>query len=345
MDEFNFWDDEELKQGATPPELPAPIPSYGDMPNMQDYDKRVTDAMDDAKRQKLYSYLAQAAQQMGTATAQSRGMAAPSTKMFEELRADAGTPVAQAQADKQAAIKAYLDKKRLDFQAEQGAYMRDLRERMLANSQQQNAARLAESQSNKAISQGIQAQGLALREDQNRRDAARDQESKAEKAEQLLVPGVGYALTADDAKKLKEAQETKASFDRKLDELEQLRSEYGVEYMNREAVARGKQLSNSLLLDYKNLAKLGVLSQSDEKIVNAIIPEDPLGQDYALGQDPILSGIKKLKTDVASDYKTTLAARMRAKPPVGGAPVEQAVETKVVGGVEYIKAPGGWKRK
>jgi hypothetical protein len=136
-----------------------------------------------------------------------------------------------------------------------------------------------------------------------------------EKRQALTTP-FGLANTEQDAKDLKGAFESKRSFDRKLNELIQLRKDYGVEYLNRDAVARGKQLAKDLLLEYKDMAKLGVLSQSDEKILNAIIPDDPLGQDFALGQDPILHKLTKFKEDSDADFQTKVGTRTRAG--VGG---------------------------
>lgn len=132
-----------------------------------------------------------------------------------------------------------------------------------------------------------------------------------EKMQALKTP-FGLANTPDDAKQLKEAFEAKKNFDSKIKEMIALREKYGAEYLNREAVARGKQLSKDLLLEYKNMAKLGVLSQSDENIINAIIPADPLGQDWAPGQDPILSNLEKFQTDNDNDFNTRVATRTRA---------------------------------
>ncbi len=138
---------------------------------------------------------------------------------------------------------------------------------------------------------------------------------KEEERVQSLTTPYGLAHTKDDAKQLKEAHESKSNFDSKLNELIGLRQKYGVEYMNRNAVARGKQLSKDLLLEYKNMAKLGVLSKSDEDIINAIIPEDPLGQDFALGQDPILHKLSKFKQDSDKDFQTRVQTRTRSGNP------------------------------
>lgn len=135
-----------------------------------------------------------------------------------------------------------------------------------------------------------------------------------EKAQALKTP-FGLANTPDDAKNLKEAFESKKGFDSKLNELIALRKQYGGEVMNREAVNRASQLSKDLLLEYKNMAKLGVLSKSDEDIINAIIPSDPLAfrpLEAAMGQDSILNNLEKFKKDSDSDFKTKISTRTRA---------------------------------
>jgi hypothetical protein len=158
---------------------------------------------------------------------------------------------------------------------------------------------------------------------QDRRDAMREkldfqrernEEKKALKDQDLQTP-FGLANTKDDAKQLKEGYESKTNFDSKIQELIDLRKKYGGEVFNREAVARGKQLSKDLLLTYKNMAKLGVLSQADENIINAIIPNDPLAYNSPLaavqGQDPILNNLKKFKGDSDNDFQTRIKTRVR----------------------------------
>lgn len=148
-----------------------------------------------------------------------------------------------------------------------------------------------------------------------RQDAAATRnESKAQREyekNQKLETTYGTARTEDDAKQLKAAAETKAKFDAQLQELIALRKDKGVEYLDRESVARAKQLSRDLLLGYKDLAKLGVLSQSDEAILNDIIPNDPLGQDWAPGQDPTLHKLQKFQGDVQRDFDSRLDQRLR----------------------------------
>lgn len=123
----------------------------------------------------------------------------------------------------------------------------------------------------------------------------------------------GLARTKDDAKKLKEAAEIKSGFDANVKELISLREKYGAESLNREAVARARQLSKDLLLKKKNLESLGVLSKSDESIINAIIPDDPLEfrlSDKLTGSDSILSNLKSFQKDSDNDFNSRLQQRL-----------------------------------
>lgn len=171
---------------------------------------------------------------------------------------------------------------------------------------------------------------------------------KASEKEQALTTPYGLANTPDDAKQLKEAHEAKSNFDSKLQEMIDLRKKYGAEAFNREAVARGKQLSKDLLLEYKNMAKLGVLSKADEDIINAIIPKDPLEWSAAslVGQDPILHKLESFKADSDKDFSTRVQTRTRKPEEAlntlnrGKAPKE---ETKVMNGKTYRKVEGGWE--
>lgn len=152
-----------------------------------------------------------------------------------------------------------------------------------------------------------------MKEKQSQSQAAQD-----EKSSMLDVPGLGRAITPDDAKNLKEATVAKKNFDSKIGEMIALREKHGGgTILNRADVARGQQLSKDLLLAYKNMQKLGVLSKSDEDIINAIIPNDPLQFTSPLakiqGQDPILSNLKKFKSDAEDDYNQNLSLRLKTR--------------------------------
>lgn len=151
------------------------------------------------------------------------------------------------------------------------------------------------------------------REDRKRQIAEKQEEALAK-----LTTPYGLANTADDAKNLKEASESKNNFDNKINKLIDLRTKHNGgtnSFTNSEDVARGKQLSKDLLLEYKNMAKLGVLSKSDEDIINAIIPADPLQynslSETATGQDATLSNLKAFKNDSDVDFKNRVATRIR----------------------------------
>ena len=140
--------------------------------------------------------------------------------------------------------------------------------------------------------------------------------NKLEEKQQTLKTPFGLANNEDDAKKLKDAYESKSNFDNKIDQMIALREKHhGGATFNREDVARGKQLSKDLLLEYKNMAKLGVLSASDEKIINQIIPEDPLQYNSPVeslqGQDSTLARLKAFKSDSDKDFQTKLNTRVR----------------------------------
>lgn len=163
----------------------------------------------------------------------------------------------------------------------------------------------------------------------NRADAkaARDAEKRAGR----MTP-YGEAQTEDDAKKLKDASELKDSFDRQLDELIALRKSKGAEVLDRDAVARAKSLSNDLLLKYKDLSKLGVLSKSDEKILNEIIPQDPLQWNASSlwGQDPTLTKLEGFKGDVAADFQNRLNTRLRNAPAASARPAMPSAGSEVI---------------
>lgn len=168
-----------------------------------------------------------------------------------------------------------------------------------------------------------------------------------EKQQELATP-YGAANTKDDAKQLKEAHESKSTFDNKLDQMIALREKNkGGNLFNRDDVARGKQLSKDLLLEYKNMAKLGVLSKADEDIINAIIPADPLEYNSPLaaiqGQDPVLTKLKSFKDDSDKDFQNRILTRTRAG--IGQAAQKQQApdkNTKMIGDQLYRKVEGGW---
>lgn len=135
----------------------------------------------------------------------------------------------------------------------------------------------------------------------------------AEKEEQLTTP-FGKARTADDAKKLKDASEKKEKFDRIMQEMIDLRNKHnGGAMWNREDVARAKQLAGDAKIIYKDLANLGVLSASDNVLIDQVIPADPLEYNISglARQDPTKKKLESFKSDVQKDFETTVRNRTR----------------------------------
>ena len=221
---------------------------------------------------------------------------------------------------------------RLQERADNQIFQKDLLDTRLDATAKQNSLNRAEQRANRAQAARFKAEERA--------------EKKAEKLDQkkrdLYVPGIGYALTKTDAKELKDAKDSKESLDKKIGEMISLREKYGAERWNQEAVRRGMQLSKDVLLQYKNLAKLGVLSKSDEDIVNAIIPENPLAWEAASfkGQDTILPRLKKFQQGLGEDFNNTINNRIgerEAPKPKPGQITEKDVDNM---SLEQLKSAG-----
>lgn len=150
---------------------------------------------------------------------------------------------------------------------------------------------------------------------------------QAEKDELLMTP-FGMARTADDTKKLKTAAEQKAKFDRIMQDMIDLRKKHdGGATWNREDVARGKQLSGDAKIIYKDLANLGVLSASDNVLIDSVIPSDPLEYNISgiVGQDPTRTKLESFKADADKDFQSTLQNRLREAPQQAPAPFPRQV--------------------
>ena len=151
--------------------------------------------------------------------------------------------------------------------------------------------------------------------DKRKRDESRAF-ARSEEDRLWEVPGVGVGRTLKDSTDVKSGTIAKKKFDSQLDEMIALRKKHeGGNITNRADVARGKQLSKDLLLSYKNMAKLGVLSKSDENIIDTIIPKDPLAysaSDFGLGgNDAILHKLNQFKRTSDKDYITTIGLRVK----------------------------------
>lgn len=97
-------------------------------------------------------------------------------------------------------------------------------------------------------------------------------------ADELWTP-MGQAKTKNDAKILKDAYTGYEGTKSNLDELIEMRGAKGAELMDRKSVNRAKTIAADLTVQYKDLAKLGVLSKDDYRLLERLIPSDPLQFD------------------------------------------------------------------
>lgn len=156
------------------------------------------------------------------------------------------------------------------------------------------------------------------------RESGKDKRVKAELEAKKLswtIPGVGVAQGPANYQKLIAGTENKLVLDRTINQMIALRKKHkGASLTNRADVEHAKQLSMKLVLAYKNLAKLGVLSAMDEKILKRIIPYNPLGLVHTdaqfaesfnpfVGKDPLLHKMVKFRDDADKEYITSVELR------------------------------------
>lgn len=313
----------EVSPVDSPVEQPASkLPSFMDQFSEDKYNEAKKQYEDNSSGLGIAQFIAG----IGDAMA-GRNPAAETARQFAQYRQEAkDNTIGDFEKRKQNAIADFKTKQMLQDEDPNSESSKNVRNLLKEQLNQAGMSKLANSisdsmsarQINEKMPQFASMINTKLRTDESKQarqdSAALRAESKAAREyekNQTLETTYGTARTPDDAKQLKSAAETKAKFDRQLQELINLRKDKGVEYLDRNAVARGKQLSRDLLLAYKDLSKLGVLSQSDENILNDIIPNDPLGQDWAPGQDPTLHKLEKFQGDVESDFNNRLDQRLR----------------------------------
>lgn len=111
-----------------------------------------------------------------------------------------------------------------------------------------------------------------------------DPEMLTEKDRERYVPGLGIATTADDAKKLKEAQIAYKKFDNLLGEMIQSRQASGAELYGAEK-EKQKARATEALLSIKDMENLGALDAGAVKVGGRIIPENPA--EFRWSGDPV----------------------------------------------------------
>lgn len=275
-----------------------------------------------ADRQRKLSFIAENLGNFLTAGARARTGAGDMSAMYDKMRADYQQKPDLKRQERREAIRDYYRQKQLQDRADQRASNEDWRRKQFESDQEWRRRTYEQGEKDREYQKERDNKRFDLqnkriearaqeRELQQQDRASKEQEQEDEKRLQLEVGDVGIAKTKTDAKDLKTAVELKDKLDRQIGEMIDLRKKYGTEYLNDNAVERGKQLSKDLLLTYKNLAKLGVLSKSDEDIINQIIPADPLGHDWNPFYDSILHRLEGFRGDINSDFDTRVRNRLR----------------------------------
>lgn len=297
-------------------DLPVPV-QMNAQANPVDQDDEYLAAQRATNKNIFHSNLAEAGQKLGAAIAGVN----TDTSFYDKLRTQAKkseTDVADYRKQSDEKLKSDITRKKLDPNSEESKRFRDLVQSTMPNIAKaygENFSLLTAADKESVLDFGKMREQIDARREQARILSASREDLKTERQyekQQALATPYGMANTVDDAKKLKEGYESKKNFDSKLQELIKLRKSKGGELYDREAVARGKQLSKDLLLEYKNMAGLGVLSKADEDILNAIIPDDPLAFSMMPGQDPIMTKLESFQKDSDKDFQTRVATRTRS---------------------------------
>ena len=163
------------------------------------------------------------------------------------------------------------------------------RDLLMAQIEEDRQNKLIEIQ--KAINESVkvrtEAQKVANESPANRRQtmetlvrggATEDQsisvEDLPEKDRERYIPGLGITVTADDAKKLKDAKSKFDKFDNLMEEMIASRKKYGAELFGTESnkqIARSKEAIGAL----KEVMELGALDNGVLQVVGKIVPENP----------------------------------------------------------------------
>lgn len=118
-----------------------------------------------------------------------------------------------------------------------------------------------------------------LKLEENRLLKTQMAQQKADKTTDELWTPMGQAKTKNDAKIIKDIYMGYEGSRSNLDELIDLRKQKGAEVADRKSVNRAKTIAADLTVQYKDLAKLGVLSKDDYRLLERLIPSDPLQFD------------------------------------------------------------------
>jgi hypothetical protein len=175
------------------------------------------------------------------------------------------------------------------------------------------------------------ASDRALKQYEIGKEQAKVGKTESKELEKLRVGDYGIARTEQEAKEGRTAIELRDNLRSKLQEMINLRQEYGGmggELLEREPVNRGKALAKEAQLIYKDLRTLGALTGPDLAIIEEIIPADPLQFDI---MSDTSARLQNLLNQSQKEFESKLKAKLKAVEP--GA-FEQ--DRQAIGGAQNI---------
>jgi len=121
----------------------------------------------------------------------------------------------------------------------------------------------------------------------------------------LFVPGAGYALDEDSAKKARTAMQVSKSVQQKIGQLEDLRKEHGGGFLtDRVAVKKASIIKENIKRELQKAWDMGVLQKYEEQTVGQSVPD---ADRYDLsGQDTTEASYAELKKQIAESADNEL---------------------------------------
>ena len=125
-----------------------------------------------------------------------------------------------------------------------------------------------------------------------------DTKSKAANlnADKLVHGMKQFASTKEAAEKLNSSIETVSAAIEDIRILKDLRKRVGYEPLNTKEASTASAIAANLRVQYKNIAKLGALNESDYGLIDAVIPQDPTKMDLLGTTEAQLTAFEKLMT-------------------------------------------------
>lgn len=154
-----------------------------------------------------------------------------------------------------------------------------------------------------------------------------DEANLSKEDRERYVKGLGFAKDKQAADEITAAESAHKESIKLIDEIINAREKgegggKGAEVMSGSFIANQKRRAASLVLKFKDIAKLGALNEGDYDLLYGMVPKDPTAFTRAnipiIGgafEDPIVSQLKGLKDEFTTKYKNKI--RTIVEPTVG----------------------------